>query len=181
MGRVGSEMDAELLAAAASGSEQAFASLYRRHYPRVFRFALHMCGSHALAEEVVQEVFLAMVGQLQQFDSARGAIGPYLLGIARNQSLRLMKRERPFAELHENSASVAADEGDLEQQRLRRAIAALPAEYREVVLLVELEEMEYQEAAAVIGCPVGTVRSRLHRAKAILMERLVPAALRSVK
>lgn len=153
--------------------------LYRRHAPRVRRFALHLCGSAAVADEVVQEVFLALVRQLKQFDPARGSFLPYLLGIARHQALRLGRSERGFAELQDSMRAVEPDTGDYEE--LRRAIAQLPEAHREVVLLVELEELEYQQAAAVIGCPVGTVRSRLHRAKAMLMELLMPARERSSK
>ena len=64
------------------------------------------------------------------------------------------------------------------QSRLRQAVATLPGKYREAVVLCDLEEMSYEEAALALGCPIGTVRSRLHRARAILLEKLRGAPVR---
>ena len=179
--------DAELLRLMLAGDEEAFAALYRRRQGGVYRFALQMSGSEAVAEDVVQEVFLALVREGHRFDAARGSsLSSYLYGIARNHVLRVFEKERPTVALveeetgeapaHENLIARGDPLGDLtradEVGRLRQAVLALPAHYREVVVLCELHEMSYAEAAEALGCAVGTVRSRLHRARAMLAEKM---------
>src|SRR6266478_1016620 len=142
--------DDVLLRRAAKGEEEAFTLLYRRHQAAMYRFALRMTGSTWAAEEIVQDVFVTLMRAPKKYDSQRGTLGGYLYGIARN---RVMKyRER------------------LEQ--VRAAVLELPAEFREAVVLCELEEMSYEEAAQAAGCPIGTIRSRLHRGRALLLAKL---------
>jgi RNA polymerase sigma-70 factor (ECF subfamily) len=179
--------DLRLLDRARRGDESAFAELFGRHRAAVFRYALHMCG-RAAAEDVVQEVFLAFLRQLARYDADRGTLQAYLLGIARRQALRSLTGRRAERwpgpidgsdTLVDTSADptpavdpfLASSERET-VQRVRAAIAALPAVYREAVVLCELNDLDYQTAAAVMGCPVGTVRSRLHRARAMLIARL---------
>lgn len=181
--------DEELLRLSLAGDESAFAALYGRRQAGVYRFALQMCGSESVAEDVTQEVFMALIREsAAQFDASRGALSSYLYGIARNQVLRRLERERHFVPLDDEQegadAAAAAErfvsrpDPLLEMARaetiesVRQAVLALPAHYREVVVLCELHEMSYAEAAEVLGCAVGTVRSRLHRARALLVERL---------
>ncbi len=179
--------DEELLKLMRTGDEIAFVTLYRRRQGGIYRFALRMCGSESVAEDVTQEVFLHLVRDNGKFDSARGSFQSYLFGIARNQMLRRLERERPFLSLvsseDENDASPIENlivPGDLLNdltrretiESVRQAVLALPAHYREVVVLCDLHEMSYQDAAEVLGCAIGTIRSRLHRARAILVERL---------
>jgi RNA polymerase sigma-70 factor, ECF subfamily len=178
--------DAELLRLTLAGDEAAFTTLFRRRQGGVYRFALHMGGSEALAEDVVQESFIVLIRDGRNFDPSRGSVAAYLYGIARNHVLRAFERERalvPLAEggeVEEAAAPdlVAADDplGDLTRgemiEKLRQAVVALPAHYREVVVLCELHELSYAEAAAALGCAVGTVRSRLHRARAMLAAKL---------
>src|SRR3712207_15873 len=97
--------DEELLRLALAGDERAFTDLYRRRQAAVYRFALQMCGSESVAEDVVQEVFMALVREGTRFDPARGSLSSYLYGVARNQVLRRIERERHFA------ASLDEDEG----------------------------------------------------------------------
>lgn len=178
--------DEELLRRALSGDGVAFATLYRRRQAGLYRFALQMCGSEAAAEDVVQEVFVALLRDGSRFDAGRGALSSYLYGIARKQVLRRLEKERSFVALaNEQEQAESADalpstrpdplaefaESEL-VERVRGAVLTLPAHYREVVVLCELHEMSYAEAACVLGCAVGTVRSRLHRARAMLCERL---------
>ena len=161
--------------------------LYDRRERLVYQFALRMSGSTALAEDVTQDVFMALIRSGHLFDPARGTLTKYLLGMTRNRVLTLIERERSFVPL-------MAEEGDEEVslaekitlqadplielaraervEAVRQAILALPWHYREVVVLCNLEEMSYEEAAGVIGCPVGTVRSRLNRARTLLVEKL---------
>jgi RNA polymerase sigma-70 factor, ECF subfamily len=184
--------DQDLLRQMKAGDEPAFTLLYRRRQGGVFRFAYQMSGSRELAEDVTQEVFMTLIREADRYDEARGGVVAYLYGIARNQVLRRFERERQLVPIEdalesEFSAGVAIGDSDglastVDPLRnltrgetieaVRSAILALPAHYREVVVLCELEEMSYADAAAVIGCALGTVRSRLHRARALLTERL---------
>lgn len=179
--------DEELLNLTRAGDELAFVTLYRRRQGGIYRFALRMSGSEAVAEDITQEVFLHLMRDKGKFDAARGSFQSYLFGIARNQVLKRFERERAFLSLsseeEENNPSLIENLivpgdliGDLTRREtvdsVRQAVLALPAHYREVVVLCDLHEMSYQEAAEILGCAIGTIRSRLHRARAILMERL---------
>ena len=178
------ETDDELLMRMRSGDEQAFVALYRRRQAAIYRFALHMSGSGTVAEDVTQEVFLALIREECGFDPRRGTLSGYLFGIARKLVLRHVERGRPDMALETDLESSALPElmvdddplADLIDREgieaLRRSVLALPRRYREVVVLCDLEEVDYGEAALVLGCPIGTVRSRLHRARALLLEKL---------
>jgi RNA polymerase sigma-70 factor (ECF subfamily) len=178
------ETDDELLIRMRRGDERAFLTLYRRRQAAIYRFALHMSGSATLAEDVTQEVFLALIREQCGFDPERGTLSGYLFGIARKQVLRHVERGRSDVALDtevESSAVPELMESDdpltflIDREgieALRRAVLALPRRYREVVVLCDLEEVDYGEAAVVLGCPIGTVRSRLHRARALLLEKL---------
>jgi RNA polymerase sigma-70 factor, ECF subfamily len=176
-----------------AGDEHAFTLLYQRRQPAIFRFALHMSGSAAVAEDVAQEVFMTLIRDAKRFDPERGTVGAFLFGVARNHLRKRWEQDRhsvPLAEdadeLGHNVSSGAApangnghfsrphDEFDSRETvgRVRQAIATLPEGYREVVALCELEELSYEEASKAMGCPVGTIRSRLHRARALLVEKL---------
>jgi RNA polymerase sigma-70 factor (ECF subfamily) len=178
--------DLELLQRLQKGDEEAFLLLYRRYQGVVYRYALRMSGSAEKAEEATQEVFLAVIKEDIRFDPAAGSLGAYLLGIVRNRLLRAKERGVAFVAIdwEEEGAAVSADalvsSWDLLEElthaqaieSLRKGILSLPARYREAILLCDLEEMTYAEAATALGCAVGTVRSRLHRAHALLVERL---------
>jgi RNA polymerase sigma-70 factor (ECF subfamily) len=182
----GQERDDVLLRRAAKGDEEAFTLLYRRNQAALYRFALRMTGSAWAAEEIVQEVFMTLMREPRKFDASRGALGAYLYGIARN---RVMKhgeralREIPLEERREDGSGAGIILKDaftpatwVEQkerlEQVRAAVLDLPAEFRETVVLCELEELSYEEAAQLIGCPVGTIRSRLHRGRALLLAKL---------
>ena len=170
--------DEELHRAALAGSGEAMAALYRRHGGLVYRFTLRMSGNATAAEEITQEVFLALLTQMDRFDAARGALSTWLCGIARRQLWKYLKRsEREDFDGDEESAAElqCASDGPVEVLLRREAVAAvragldqLPPVLREVVILCAFEEMSYEQAALVLEVPVGTVRSRLHRAKARL-------------
>jgi RNA polymerase sigma-70 factor (ECF subfamily) len=133
---------------------------------------------------VTQEVFLALIREQCGFDPERGTLSGYLFGIARKQVLRHVERGRSDVALETDLESSSLPELMLNEdpladlidregiEALRRSVLALPRRYREVVVLCDLEEMDYEEAAIVLGCPIGTVRSRLHRARALLLEKL---------
>ncbi len=168
--------DLDLLRRMASGDRDAFAALYRRTQGGIYRFALQMCGSEPAAEDVVQETFVALMRAPGAYDSARGSVAGFLYGIARNLVLRRTAREQPFNE--EEHETAAADHPEAEAARaetvgaVRTAVLGLPVHYREAVVLCDLQEMDYADAAAVLGCAVGTVRSRVHRGRELLASRL---------
>ena len=172
----------ELVARIASGDRDAFAQLYRECRPDVFRFALHMCGAPSLAEDVVQDVFLAVIDSAARYQPGRSGVKPWLLGIASNH-VRRWRHARVFVPLPEEGSHdgrrMAADPdpvGDLSRRQreaaLSRAILELPVRYREAVVLCDIEELSYEKAASGLGCAIGTVRSRLHRGRALLARAL---------
>lgn len=174
-----------LLRRAVRGDEQAFLALYRRHQGPLYRYALRMTGSPWSAEEVVQEVFLLLIREPQKYQPERGELGAFLYGVARNRvmkHLERMPREASLDQLNENGNAWMEPEDPLTPmmiaekreriEQVREAILELPAEFREAVVLCELEEMSYEEAAQVCGCPVGTIRSRLHRGRALLLAKM---------
>ena len=181
--------DDGLLTQAAAGDERAFAEFFRRHHPGVFRFVLHMTGSASTADDVVQDVFMVVVRDGARYDAGRATVAAWLCGIARNFVRQRLERDRrlTFSDFADDSEPSAVDPvsidplaGLLRAERietLRRAVHALPVPYREAVVLCDLEEMSYGDAAEALGCPVGTVRSRLHRARAILAARLAASSL----
>jgi RNA polymerase sigma-70 factor (ECF subfamily) len=166
------DTDARLLAALAAGDEAAFVTLYRRRSDDVFRFAYAMGKSRAVAQDVTQEVFLNVLENAARFDSRKGTARAWLFGCARHAVLDRLRLEARWAgDVPEQALDCTGEECVLAEQRLERlhaAIAMLPVEYREVLVLFELEELSYAETAAALECPIGTVRSRLHRARASL-------------
>jgi len=173
--------DAALLERALKGAEDAFTALYRRRQGGVYRFALQMTGSTAVAEDVTQETFLALLVNGSRYDEARGTVASFLYGIARNQVMRRL--ERPAAEM-DLAEECAGPEDLLEDltrresiEQVRQAVLSLPPVFREAIVLCDLQDSSYEEAAAALDCPVGTVRSRLSRGRAMLVRKLRGAAV----
>jgi RNA polymerase sigma-70 factor, ECF subfamily len=179
--------DETLLRLAMAGDEEAFTRLYRRLRGVVYRFARQLSGESSVAEDVTQDVFLILLRRAELYDPQRGSLSTYLMRITRNEILRRLDRDRAYVALVEEEAAPDKDTdenlivrsnplGNLmrieEIESVRQAVLALPLHYREVVVLCELEEVSYGEAAALLGCAIGTVRSRLHRARALLKRRL---------
>lgn len=178
--------DDDLFRLMLAGDESAFVSLYRRRQGGIYRFALQMSGSESVAEDVTQEVFMVLMNDTSRYDPERGTLSAYLYGVARNHVLRSLSRERSFVSIDNTSGDgegsqhelVSNDDplGDLTRSEViasvRQAVTSLPTHYREVVVLCDLHEIAYAEAAQILGCAVGTVRSRLHRARLLLIEKL---------
>ena len=179
--------DNELLRLMLAGDEEALAQLYQRRQASVYRFALQMSGSQSIAEDVTQEVFLFLMREGHVFDPGRGALGAFLLGVARNHVLRRLRVDQSLSPMGDDD-----DEGPAMQagtdfcplddltraetiEVVRKAVLSLPPKYREVVVLCELQDVSYVETAEILGCAIGTVRSRLHRARALLLTKLRPA------
>ena len=180
------ERDDALLKRSAKGDEDAFTLLYRRHQAPLFRFAMRMTGNSWAAEEIVQDVFMTLVREPRKYDPDRGALGAFLYGVARNRIMKHLERTPKNFSLDQTGDTFQETPTQLQEQmtpahwaelrerreQVRAAVLELPVEFRETVVLCELEEMSYEEAARALDCPVGTIRSRLHRGRALLLAKL---------
>ena len=189
--------DVELLHRLAGGDESAFVCLYRRWQAPLHRFAIGMTASPHAAEDVVQETFMVLMQDAGRYDAGRGPVGAYLRGIARHLVFRRFRRESRFVALADGfaesldarlaGAGERAPDPDPAQALMRRddvravqsALLRLTPRLREVLVLCDLNEVSYAEAAATLGVPIGTVRSRLSRARNALAQRLERADRRA--
>jgi len=177
--------DAELLQLSLAGEETAFRLLYERLKRGIFRYSYYMTNSQTAAEEVTQEVFISLLKE-GGYRRELGDVGGFAFGIARNLVRRHERRERmyqPLPETLDSSFVALASEaealpGEMIRSevvaRVQMAVASLPDHYRQVVVLCDLCELTYSDAASRLGCAVGTVRSRLNRGHALLREKLRP-------
>ena len=186
--------DAELVARLRRGDATAARELYERHGSALLRFGMAMSNCRQTAEDLVHDTFLELLRQPSRFDPARGSVQGYLFGIARHRLSRIGRVSMQEADVPtvatealedralaapEAVAPLASveDTGEvLDRARsielVRAAVFDLPRVHREVIALCDLEELPYATAAAILGCPIGTVRSRLSRARALLATRL---------
>ena len=190
--------DADLIARLRRGDGAAAHELYQRHGAALLRFGLAMSNSRQTAEDIVHDTFVEILKSPVRFDPSRGSVIGYLFGIARHRMGRVARvsMRDSGARLSDSSASDdsfdpvtglpastahagATDAGDEidranDIERVRAAVFDLPRVHREVVVLCDLEELPYATAAEILGCPIGTVRSRLSRARVLLATRLEP-------
>jgi RNA polymerase sigma-70 factor, ECF subfamily len=180
--------DTELLKAALAGEEDAFVLLYQRLKTGIFRYAFYMTNSISSAEEVTQDVFITLLKEGRNYRDGRGDVGAFAFGIARNLVRRVRRQERTHQPLpdddgiHQLAASLVTEPEALQRklirsealQRVRAMIGSLPDRYAQVIVLCDLCELSYVEAASRLDCAVGTVRSRLNRAHALLAKKLKP-------
>ena len=180
------DQDEELLQRSAKGDEEAFTILYRRHADVLYRFAFRMTGSSWGAEEIVQDVFMTLVREPGKYDAERGTLPAFLFGITRNKIMKYnerLPREISLVQRQEDGSGGGLTLRDsftpamwAEQrerlEKVRAAVMDLPVEFRETIVLCELEEMSYEQAARLLDCPIGTIRSRLHRGRALLLAKL---------
>lgn len=178
--------DSELLHLALAGDENAFVALYEKLKRGVFRYAFYMTGSAAAAEEVTQEVFMALLKEGRNYREDRGDLGAFAFGITRNCVRRFKKRERNYQPLPDDdgierlAASLVLRGESLSRKMIRdevaeqvhAAIASLPDHYAQAIILCDLCEFSYAEAASRSRCAVGTIRSRLSRAHVLLARKL---------
>jgi RNA polymerase sigma-70 factor (ECF subfamily) len=170
--------DHHLLALARRGNEDAFVALFHRHQASVFRYVIHMCGSREVAEEVTQDIFLALLSNNASYSESLGGLQGFLIGMARNQlrkHFRRSKRTSSWEKVPEIGTKPQLFENISREQELaalKLAILRLPARYREVIVLCELQGMDLARASEQLGCALGTVKSRLNRARTILRARL---------
>jgi RNA polymerase sigma-70 factor, ECF subfamily len=184
-----SRSDAELLKLSIAGEESAFRLLYERLKTGVFRYAFYMTNSRSSAEDVTQEVFISLLKEGRNYREEKGEVAGFAFGIARNFVRRIERRERPYGPLPNRNDEFEKLSGtpttELETisgqmirnelvERVHSAIASLPDHYCQVVVLCDLCELSYEQAASRLGCAVGTIRSRLNRAHALLAHKLKP-------
>jgi RNA polymerase sigma-70 factor (ECF subfamily) len=182
------DSDAVLLRRALAGDEPAFIMLYEHLKGSIFRYAYYMTNSRTVAEEVAQEVFIQLLKQGGRYREECGDVGAFAFGIARNFVRRIERRERPYEPIPDDAsmaklpASLVSEPESLARElmrnevtaRVQSAIASLPDHYRQAVVLCDLCELSYEQAASRLQCAVGTIRSRLNRAHAILAQKLQP-------
>jgi RNA polymerase sigma-70 factor (ECF subfamily) len=175
--------DERLLNAASRGDEAAFLELYERHRDAVFRFAYRMLSSTELAEDVAHDCFLSLLKHPDRFDPDRAALKTYLLAAARNLAMKHFRSVRGEDALEDLLVEPSAPErrGPLHRllneelgKAVRSAIEELPPLQREALVLFEYEELPLAEIAAIVEADVGTVKARLHRARASLKRQLAP-------
>jgi RNA polymerase sigma-70 factor, ECF subfamily len=181
-GSIVTATDEQLLIRMQHGDEEAFGWIYKRYVSAITNFARYMGIPSGSTEDVAQDVFLALIHHARRFDPERGTVISFLFGIARNRTLRWIRDHSrevlsvPDQETLPSQNPLTECSKEEQISRLRRAILGLPEHYREVVILCEIQELSYEKAAEVLGCVVGTVRSRLHRAREILTKRLQNAS-----
>lgn len=186
----GDPNDEALLSRVAAGDAEALAALFRRRQQNVYRFALHLTGSPSVADDVTQDVFVAVIRDAGRFEPGRATVPAWLCGIARNYVRRRLAVDRGTASIESEdgleAALPAAGPDPLQDltsveaiEALRRAVLSLPLRYREVIVLCDLQELSYADVAAALDCPVGTVRSRLSRGRALLTAKMLAGQERS--
>jgi len=181
------EPELALVARMKGGDESAFVALYTRHKDAVYRLALLYAGSAAAAADVTQEAFVLFMTRPGQYDAARGTLAAWLCGIARNLARKQFAGREDATDPHELADDAAPLDAHIEHdtplekllrdeaaEEVRRALMALAPHYRDVLILCELSELSYAEAAQVCRIDIGTVRSRLSRARTQLARRLSP-------
>jgi len=180
--------DLELVQRCKSGELSAFETLVLRHQDKIFNLVLRYVGNREDAADITQEVFLKAYRAMGSF-AERSSFGTWLYRIAVNTALSFMRKQRSGG--HPISLSAQNDEGhgqpheppnhnqplnelsrEETEQAVQQAISSLDEEYRIVVILKDIEGLDYETIAGILGCPKGTVKSRLHRARLILRDKL---------
>ena len=158
---------------------QPLLDLVERHYALLFRYALRLTGSPADAEDLTQQTFLSAqtkLGQLRDPENGRA----WLCAILRNVYLKKLRERGPqvihsLDNVPEPAAGTAYDP-PWEQEQLQLVLNELPEEYRSPIILFYFGDFSYKDIAEQMGVPIGTVMSRLARAKAYLRKRLAPCS-----
>ena len=179
--------DSDYMARLAAGDAGALRHLYERHGRALLRFSVAMCRSRQVAEDLVHDTFVALLREPFAFDPALGSVYGYLCGVLRHRVSRHYRQEKRWVALadDESAEPVASDAPHAADEiartevtaAFRRAMLELPLQHREIIALCDLEELPYATVANILACPVGTVRSRLHRARALLSIRLTSLEL----
>jgi RNA polymerase sigma-70 factor (ECF subfamily) len=178
--------DQQLIAECLEGQTHVFGDLVVRHQDRLYNMLVHALGSVEDARDVAQEAFVSAFQKLHTF-RGRSAFYSWLFRIAMNAAAsRKRKKSRvsvSYDAIHARTGLEPADsrpethpgfsvETAERQSAVRAALAELPEEFRSALVLKEMEGLKYEEIAEIVGCPIGTVRSRIHRARSELKTRL---------
>ena len=163
--------DTELMREVRGGRTSALAALFERHHARLYRFCMQMTGNRQVSEDLVQDVFMRMLKYRKSFQDEMAFV-PWMFRIARNACTDHFRRAARDAFPEEGFDCRPADEAaaddriddDDRARLLRRALLALPVERREVLVLSRYEFKSYEEIARALGCSVGAVKVRAHRA-----------------
>jgi RNA polymerase sigma-70 factor (ECF subfamily) len=158
-----------------SGDREAFRVLVERHAPVVFALLRQILPGAHDREDAAQDAFLTAFAKLDRYDAARGTFRAWLLTIARNRALNARKRRTPEPSATAAERAVAPERDDGAFESLDRALAGLPESLRSTFVLAEIHELPYEEVSGIEGVPIGTVKSRVHRAR----ERLRTALSRA--
>jgi RNA polymerase sigma-70 factor, ECF subfamily len=179
--------DSEHMLRLAAGDTSALRHLYERHGRALLRFSSAMCRSRQVAEDLVHDTFVALLREPCNFDPALGTVYGYLCGVLRHRLSRHYRQEKRWVALDsddagaEPAAETSSPADEISRSEItgafRRAMLEMPLQHREIIALCDLEELPYATVATILGCPVGTVRSRLHRARALLSIRLASLEL----
>lgn len=153
-----------------------FRAAFEEHKNAVYRFAWRITNSREAAEDITQEVFLSLLRRSDRFDAARGTLRPFLLAIARNLALKLLRHDKNrWINLDRDFVAQPVDiVGRETEEVVRAAVQFLPPLQREVVILAQYEGLSLEEIAQTVQADVGTVKSRLHRARENLRRLLAP-------
>jgi RNA polymerase sigma-70 factor (ECF subfamily) len=179
-----SHSDHELVKLLARGDHAAFESIYQRCRVPIFRFALHMSGSREVADEVTQDAFLFLLRKPAAYSEEKGPLLGFLMGVTRNLVRRVRRSAVDDLPLEEDGVETVNMQATVldspldsairrqSAEALQTALLDVPQSFREVIVLCDLQEMTYAETAAILGIPLGTVRSRLHRGHVALLDLL---------
>jgi len=179
--RCGTETELDLIALAQRGDRLAFGELVRRHREGVINVVYRMCGDAMLAEDAAQTAFLRAWEHLGSYQP-RGSFRPWILRIAVRAAIDALRSARPEADLQAASEQPGPDRVEESVERreqarsVRRAVLNLPEASRAVLVLKEYQDCSYREISEALDIPVGTVMSRLHYARSVLLQTLRPVA-----
>ena len=175
--------ESTILDRAAAGDGDAFRILFERHHEAVFRFAFHLTNERDAAEDITHDCFLGLVSARRGFDPFRGSVRQFLYGMSRNLVFQYWTARGRSVSLSDeggedppSSDMLAIDAIMFREvaETVQAALATLPVLQREVIVLFELEDLSLQEVAATVNSDIGTVKSRLHRARNRLRRTLGP-------
>ena len=170
-----------LISRARGGDRDAFGELVEQYRDNVYRLAYRMCGNAYDADEAAQEAFVAAWRALPNF-RGDAKFSTWLYRLTTNAAIDVMRREKRHQTVGDGEMVDLADDADSpqetverteQQEAVQKALATLSEEYREVLLLRYMEELDYAEIAEVLQLPSGTVKSRINRAKAALKTALL--------
>lgn len=163
--------DSELLGGLAAGNQGSLAALYDRYGNAALGLAFKVCGNRAIAEDIVQEAFLALWQKPDSFDARRGSAGSFLMGIVHHKAVDAVRREASVHRREENFAAEPQESSEdevveaawvaMRKSKVRAALAELSDVQREALELAYLQGLTYSDVAARLNIPLGTAKTRM--------------------